>query len=147
MITRHQTRQGAQQEKMQSNTVWKYLGPQLALAAALTLTFGLYGVCLAAEPKGGGLLNATLEEAPPSFSIHEEATAAAVWPVMPCYNNLLLFDPLKRQESTSTIIGEWAERWGWQGGGKTLVFHLRKGVRWQDGQSFSSKDVLYTFDV
>ncbi len=117
------------------------------LAAPLMLALSAQGISAAAEPKSGGLLNATLEEAPPSFSIHEEATAAAVWPVMPCYNNLVLFDPLKPQESLNTIVGELAERWAWQDGGKVLVFHLRQGVKWHDDQSFSSRDVKYTFDV
>lgn len=101
----------------------------------------------ATGPKSGGVLNATLSEPPPSLSIHEEATVAAVWPMMPCYNNLVLFDPLKKQESVKTIIGELAEKWAWQEGGKALVFHLRKGVKWHDGQPFSSKDVKHTFDV
>src|SRR5574337_782518 len=101
----------------------------------------------ATEPKYGGVLNATQSDLPPSLSIHEEATVAAVWPTMPCYNNLILFDPLKKQESVSTLIGELAEKWEWRDGGKALVFHLRKGVKWHDGQAFSSKDVQYTFDV
>jgi peptide/nickel transport system substrate-binding protein len=101
----------------------------------------------ATQPKHGGVLNATLSEPPPSFSIHEEATVASVWPMMPCYNNLVLFDPLKKQESVNTIIGELAEKWAWQDGGKSLVFHLRKGVKWHDGQPFTSKDVKHTFDV
>ncbi|HXZ44699.1 MAG TPA: ABC transporter substrate-binding protein, partial [archaeon] len=122
---------------------WLWLG----LAAPLMLALNAQAISGAAEPRSGGLLNATLEEAPPSFSIHEEATAAAVWPVMPCYNNLVLFDPLKPQESLNTIVGELAEQWAWQDGGKALVFHLRKGVAWHDGQPFSSKDVKYTFDV
>jgi peptide/nickel transport system substrate-binding protein len=101
----------------------------------------------ATEPKSGGVLIATLSEPPPSLSIHEEATVASVWPMMPCYNNLVLFDPLKKQESVKTIIGELGEKWAWQDGGKALVFHLRKGVKWHDGQAFSSKDVKHTFDV
>jgi peptide/nickel transport system substrate-binding protein len=92
-------------------------------------------------------LNATLIESPPSFSIHDEATIGAIWPVMPCYNNLVLFDPLKKRESPDTIIGELAEKWSWQDGGKSLVFSLRKDVKWHDGQPFSSKDVKYTFDT
>jgi peptide/nickel transport system substrate-binding protein len=101
----------------------------------------------ATTPKSGGVLNATLSEPPPSLSIHEEATVAAVWPMMPCYSNLVLFDPLKKQESVNTIIGELAEKWAWQDGGKSLIFHLRKGVKWHDGQPFTSKDVKHTFDV
>ena len=101
----------------------------------------------AEAPKAGGILNATLIEAPPSFSIHDETTISAVWPMMPCYSNLLLFDPLKKQESLDTIIPELAEKWSWQEGGKSLAFSLRKDVKWHDGQPFTSKDVKYTFDT
>ncbi len=143
MITRRWYRLGDILSRSAVGHRWIWLGAAVALALALSMP----GISAAAEPKHGGLLNATLEEAPPSFSIHEEATVGAVWPVMPCYNNLVLFDPLKKQESPNTIIGELAEQWAWQDGGKTLVFHLRRGVRWHDGQPFSSKDVKYTFDV
>src|SRR5712692_588743 len=106
------------------------------------------GVASAAQaPKAGGVLNATLIEAPPSFSLHEEATISTDWPMMSCYNNLVLFDPLKRQESLETIIPELAEKWTFQDGGKSLVFFLRKDVKWHDGQPFSSKDVKHTFDT
>ncbi|MBI4641361.1 MAG: hypothetical protein HY731_11740 [Candidatus Tectomicrobia bacterium] len=83
--------------------------------------------------KYGGWLNATHREDPPSLSIHEESTISTVWPMMPCYNNLVLFDPLKSQESLDTIIGELAEKWEWQDGGKSLKFSLRKNVKWHDG--------------
>jgi len=33
-----------------------------------------------------------LIENPPGFSIHESATIAGVWPVAPCFSNLVLFD-------------------------------------------------------
>ena len=64
---------------------------------------------------------------------------AAVWPMMPCYNNLVLFDPLKKEENESTIIGELAEKWEWQDGGEFMAFHLRNGVKWHDGQPFSPR--------
>ncbi len=98
-------------------------------------------------PKPGGVLNAMHREDPPSLSIHEEATVSVNWGVMPCYGNLVLFNPLRGQESPATIIGELAEKWVWRDGGKSLVFTLRQGVRWHDGQPFTSKDVKYTFDV
>jgi peptide/nickel transport system substrate-binding protein len=67
--------------------------------------------------------------------------------MMSCYNNLVLFDPLKKQESLETIIPELAEKWSWQDGGKSLAFVLRKDVKWHDGQPFTSKDVKHTFDT
>jgi peptide/nickel transport system substrate-binding protein len=123
------------------------LGWSLRVLAVTALALTSVTAWAASQPKHGGVLNATQSDPPPSLSIHEEATVAAVWPMMPCYNNLVLFDPLKKQESVSTIIGELAEKWAWQDAGKTLVFHLRRGVKWHDGQPFSSKDVKHTFDV
>ena len=121
-----------------TTTLW------LLCAAALLL---VSGPAAAQTPKRGGTLMATLSEVPPSFSIHEEATIGTVWPMMPCYNNLVLFDPLKAQESLDTVGPELAERWAWQDGGTTLVFTLRKGVKWHDGQPFTAKDVKQTFDT
>ena len=69
------------------------------------------------------------------------------WPAMPCFNNLVLFDPLKQQESVDTVIGELAEKWSWQDNYRNLVFFLRKNVKWHDGQPFTSKDVKFTFDM
>ncbi len=120
------------------------------LLALLTLA----GACLAAgvpaggqAPKRGGVLTAMLPEDPPGFSIHESATIYGVWPVMPCYSNLVFFDPLKPLETAETVAPELAERWSWQDNYRNLVFFLRKNVRWHDGQPFNSKDVKYTFDV
>jgi peptide/nickel transport system substrate-binding protein len=98
-------------------------------------------------PKSGGVLNAMHREDPPSLSIHEEATVSTNWPMMSCYNNLVLFNPLRGQENAATIIGELAETWKWQDGGKALAFTLRKGVQWHDGRPFTSADVKYTFDL
>jgi ABC-type transport system substrate-binding protein len=124
------------------SVLWLTLGVSL-LAAATALLPPAHGQ----TPKRGGVLNAMLSEDPPGFSIHEAATISGIWPVMPCYSNLVLFDPLKPQESADTVIPELAERWSWQDNYRNLVFFLRKNVRWHDGRPFTSKDVKYTFDV
>ncbi|PYN58704.1 MAG: peptide ABC transporter substrate-binding protein [Candidatus Rokuibacteriota bacterium] len=99
-------------------------------------------------PRHGGTLNLMLrEELSPGFAIHETGTISTVWPAMPCFNNLVLFDPLKKTESVDTIIGELAEKWSWQDNFRNLVFFLRKGVKWHDGQAFTSRDVKFTFDM
>jgi peptide/nickel transport system substrate-binding protein len=116
----------------------------LAVAAALVLS----GPAVSQTPKSGGSLNMMLrEDLPQGFAIHETATISTVWPGMPCFNNLVLFDPLKKVESLDTIIGELAEKWSWQENYRNLVFFLRKGVKWHDGQPFTSKDVKFTFDM
>jgi peptide/nickel transport system substrate-binding protein len=115
----------------------------LALAALLGAT-----PAMGQGPKAGGSLNVMLrEDLPQGFAIHETATISVVWPASPCFNNLVLFDPLKRTESVDTIIGELAEKWSWQDNYRNLVFFLRKGVKWHDGKPFTSKDVKFTFDM
>ncbi len=119
----------------------------LLLALALAGLVALAAPADAQAPKYGGVLVTAPFTAPPSLNPHEEATIATVAPAMACFNNLIFFDPLKKQESQDTIIGELAERWSWQDNGRTLVFFLRKGVKWHDGKPFTSKDVKYTFDL
>jgi peptide/nickel transport system substrate-binding protein len=125
-------------------------------AALRSLAFGLAvlvgalaagGAAVGQTPKRGGILNAMLIEDPPGFSIHESSTISGVWPVAPCYSNLVLFDPAKPQETAESVIPELAEKWSWQDNYRNLVFFLRKGVRWHDGQPFTARDVKYTFDV
>jgi peptide/nickel transport system substrate-binding protein len=122
---------------------------RLALALALlAATLAAGGPPPAAQtPKRGGVLSSVLIEDPPGLLIHESATVSNVWPMMPCYSNLVLFDPQKPLESAETVIAELAEKWSWQDNYRNLVFFLRKGVKWHDGQPFTSKDVKYTFDV
>ena len=119
--------------------------------AALTIAGAVAsgGVPAGAEaPKAGGHLNVMLrEDLSQGFSIHETSTISTVWPAMPCLNNLVIFDPLKRVESADTIVGELAEKWSWQDNYRNLVFFLRKDVKWHDGKPFTSQDVKFTFDM
>jgi peptide/nickel transport system substrate-binding protein len=118
----------------------------VALAVGLALAASTPAVSQA--PRSGGTLNVMLrEDLSQGFAIHETSTISTVWPSMPCFNNLVLFDPLKKVESADTIIGELAEKWSWQDNHRNLVFFLRKDVKWHDGQPFTSRDVKFTFDV
>jgi peptide/nickel transport system substrate-binding protein len=123
--------------------------PVIAIAVLLgVLVVALATPALSQAPKSGGTLNMMLrEDLPQGFAIHETSTISSVWPAMPCLNNLVLFDPLKKTESVDTVIGELAERWSWQDNYRNLVFFLRKDVKWHDGQPFTSKDVKFTFDM
>jgi peptide/nickel transport system substrate-binding protein len=101
-----------------------------------------------APGKPGGTLNVMLrEDLPQGFAIHETATISTVFPAAPCFSNLVTFDSAKAVESLETIVGELAEKWSWQDNYRNLVFFLRKGVKWHDGQPFTSKDVKFTFDM
>jgi peptide/nickel transport system substrate-binding protein len=125
----------------------RFIPVALGIVLAMAIT-GVARPATAQAPKHGGVLNLMLrEDLAQGFSIHETGTISTVWPAMPCFSNLVLFDPLKKQESVDTVIGELAEKWSWQDNYRNLVFFLRKDVKWHDGHPFTSKDVKYTFDM
>jgi peptide/nickel transport system substrate-binding protein len=101
----------------------------------------------AAEPKHGGVLKFYHRETPPSLSIHEEATFSVNVPAMPIFNNLVLYDQHKPQNSMGTIEPELATSWAWDQANTALTFKLRNDVKWHDGKPFTSQDVKCTFDL
>jgi peptide/nickel transport system substrate-binding protein len=95
--------------------------------------------------KSGGVLRMFHRDNPPSASIHEEHSIATVVPFMPVFNNLVLFDQSKAQNSEQSIVPDLAESWDWSEDGTELTFKLRQGVRWHDGLPFTANDVECTF--
>ena len=117
-------------------------------AAVAALALGPAGPAMAQSPTPGGHLNIMLrEDLPQGFAVHETSTISTSFPSLPCFNNLVVFDQLKRTESVDTLVGELAEKWAWQDNYRNLVFFLRKDVKWHDGKPFTSKDVKFTFDL
>jgi peptide/nickel transport system substrate-binding protein len=101
----------------------------------------------ASAQKSGGVLKIYHRDNPPSASIHEEATNSTVIPFMPLFNNLVLYDQSKPQNSPQDIVPDLAKSWRWSDGGKALTFTLEQGVKWHDGKPFTAKDVVCTFDL
>lgn len=116
--------------------------PRLFLAALLCLP-----TSLAMAQKQGGTLRVTHRDSPASMSIHEEGTISVNAPMMSVFNNLVLFDQHKRQNTLDGIVPELATAWKWSEDGKKLTFTLREGVSWHDGKPFTSADVKCTFDL
>jgi peptide/nickel transport system substrate-binding protein len=118
-------------------------GVALAVVGALSLT-----PAIGQAPKSGGTINIMArEDLAQGFATHETSTVATSTPSLPCFSNLVFFDPSKKTDSLDTIVGELAEKWSWQDNYKNLVFFLRKDVKWHDGKPFTSKDVKHTFDM
>jgi|WetSurMetagenome_2_1015567.scaffolds.fasta_scaffold16927_1 peptide/nickel transport system substrate-binding protein len=56
-----------------------------------------------------------------------------------------IFNGLTKYDKNIKITGDLAESWDIRDNGLTIIFHLRKGVRWHDGREFTSADVLFTY--
>jgi len=57
------------------------------------------------------------------------------------FNGLVKYD-----KDSKEIIGDLAEKFYFVDN-KTLIFELKKGVKWHDGAEFSAKDVLFTYET
>ncbi len=55
------------------------------------------------------------------------------------FNGLLKFD------KNMNIVGDLAKSYEVKNSGKTIIFHLRRDVFWQDGVKFNADDVVFTY--
>jgi peptide/nickel transport system substrate-binding protein len=59
----------------------------------------------------------------------------------------MVYNGLVKYDKDMNIVGDLAESWDITVQGLVITFHLRKGVKWHDGQPFTAADVLYTYQV
>jgi len=61
--------------------------------------------------------------------------------------NSLVYNGLLRYNGQLELEGELAERWEVSEDNRTLIFHLRRNVRWHDGAPFTAEDVKFTYEL
>ena len=57
-----------------------------------------------------------------------------------------IFNGLVKFDKNANIVADLAKKWTFENN-RTLVFTLRKNVKWHDGVKFSAKDVLFTYNL
>src|SRR5215471_18920602 len=117
------------------------------VAAASSLSFALSATDAAFAQKAGGVLKISHFDSPASMSLLEEATAAALRPMMGVFNNLVMYDQQVAQNSMRSIVPDLATGWSSNEEGTELTFPLRQGVKWHDGKPFTARDVKCTWDL
>jgi peptide/nickel transport system substrate-binding protein len=137
------TRLPSREDKMRSRDI----GCGLAALLGVTLMSAVTAAAAEPTPKPGGILRIYHRETPGGISIHEEATFSTNAPMMGVFNNLVVYDQHKEQNSLDTIVPELATSWTWSADKMALSFKLREGVKWHDGQPFTAKDVKCTWDM
>jgi peptide/nickel transport system substrate-binding protein len=121
-------------------------GKLRALAVAGAMVTGLLS-CAALAQKPGGVLRVGHRDSPASMSTLEEVTISTVAPMMAVFNNLVVFDQHRPQNTLQSIVPDLATSWSWSEDGTELTFRLREGVHWHDGQPFTAKDVQCTWEM
>ncbi|MFH1753442.1 MAG: peptide-binding protein [Candidatus Omnitrophota bacterium] len=58
----------------------------------------------------------------------------------------LVFNGLVKYDKDIKLTGDLAESWEVKNAGLTIIFHLKRGVKWHDGADFTAKDVKFTYE-
>ncbi len=96
------------------------------------------------KPRYGGKFLSAGNEEIPFYDMHQTSFGGVYAAVAPAYNCLIRTSPY--DPMALDLIPELADTWDISDGGKTITFHLHKGVKWHDGVPFSSEDVQYTIE-
>jgi len=102
----------------------------------LILASGLVGNCLAV-----GTLVVALEAEPTSLDPHQLTDYNSVRAAAALFETLTQFKP-----GTTEIMPGLAESWALSDDGLTYTFHLREGVFFHDGTTFTADDVKFNFE-
>src|SRR4030081_3788868 len=123
----------------------RIMAAAVGLVLAIAIAIGAGDTALA--QKQGGILKIYHRDSPASMSIHEEGSYSVMTPMMPVFNNLVLFDQHVSQNSLKSIVPELATSWVWSEDGTELTLKLRQGVKWHDGKPFTAADIKCTWDL
>ena len=116
----------------------------VALGSALVVGAGSMP---ASAQEYGGELRLVVGSDIPSYDGHIESTFGMIHPIRPFYSLLIRVNPDNPSSPTDFVcdlcVGEVPKP---TNDGKTYTFKLRQGVKFQDGQVLTAKDVKATFD-
>ena len=111
----------------------------MSLIMAVCLTFGVMVPAAFADETKTFIVAMT--EDPKSFNPDAQADDSG-WPV---FQNL--YDGLFQLNWNNEIVPDLCETYTISDDGLTYTFNLRKGVKWHDGEAFSSADVEFTYKM
>jgi len=88
------------------------------------------------------------EGSPENFTPAMNTTGTSLDAARPVYSQLVQFE-----RGSTNVVPDLAEKWDVSADGKTIVFHLRKGVKFHSGvggftptRDFNADDVLFSFN-
>lgn len=97
------------------------------------------------QPRQGGVIVQRLPSDPDRLDLHQSTIYPSIWSTAPCFNQLVQYDPSKPGDTPQDIIGDLATQWE-QPDASTLIFGLRRGVRFHDNSEFSAEDAKVQLD-
>ncbi|MFP5213494.1 MAG: ABC transporter substrate-binding protein, partial [Acidobacteriota bacterium] len=61
-------------------------------------------------------------------------------------NSFIYESLIRRDETSMELVPQLAESWEIADDHLTYTFHLKKNVRWHDGEPFTARDIAFSFD-
>jgi len=111
------------------------------LVGVLLFLFGLVSISAAKGDDSFGDTFVTASIAEPTNLIPFLASDSASRDI-----SQLIFNGLLKYDKDLHLIGDLASSWEVKESGLKIIFHLKADVRWQDGKSFTARDVRFTFE-
>ena len=118
----------------------KYLSKCITLLLALCMLFCVMAPAALADDDNETFIVVSTED-PKSFNPDAQADDIG-WPM---FQNI--FDGLFQLNWNNEIVNDLCETYDISDDGLTYTFHLRKGVKWHDGEPFTSADVQFTYQM
>ena len=100
----------------------------------------LIGSCGYASAEVGKTLTIALGSEPTDLNPIFNTGHADFFDIIKTYSGLV------KSDENFKMVGDLAKSWE-QPDQNTFVFHLRDGVKWQDGKPFTSDDVKFTYEL
>lgn len=122
----------------------------LVLAASMVATLGACGGKTDEKKQEGSKQEASKEAgADATTLVYGSGDYTRINPAMDEHGeiNVLLFNGLTAHDGEDQVIPGLAESWDYDEATYTYTFHLRKGVKWHDGEPFTANDVKFTIEA
>jgi peptide/nickel transport system substrate-binding protein/glutathione transport system substrate-binding protein len=121
---------------MTMQQTWRRLALGLGTCALVALAAGAQAA--AAPKKGGTLRYGTVSEV---VSLDPHVYGGSAWKVL----IEALYSPLAGYDKTGAVVPRLAERWE-QPDARSIIFHLRPDVKFQDGTPVTADDVKFSLE-
>lgn len=90
------------------------------------------------------------EEVTFTLAVQEEIDTfnpLSAWSIVSAEALMLVYDPLVRYDEAHNPVPSLAKSWEISDDQLTWTFHLAEGVKWHDGEPFTSADVKFTYET
>lgn len=81
--------------------------------------------------------------------VYAGESESTINPILNSHDELpdIIFSGLMKFDGNNKPVADLAESYTYDEKTMTYTFHLRKGVKWHDGQDFTADDVVFTYEV